>query len=257
MKLALDLVRFARDEEGDLLNPRGAITDTTDLQESMSIAGQQDSIRVYEQDDHYIVIDGHRRVTAARALGWDEIEAEVQTQDDENLLAKMLASNVRRDFKPTALGHAIKRLTLDQRWPLERTAKLCGLKVDVAMLYVDLTQAPEAVQRRVDSGEMSLTAFKALRDKPVETQEKAAALPKPTVQAVKQAIKADSSAGILSDMLDQMAVENSLVADLNGFRIRLMAQWHSLSTGEKTRAHTIIEGLHQFVLETDYAVANS
>jgi ParB/RepB/Spo0J family partition protein len=256
MKLRLDLIRFAEDESGDLLNPRGRITDTTDLQESMGIAGQQDAICIYEADGYYIVVDGHRRVTAARALGWQTIDAVIQQRDDENLLAKMLASNVRRDFKPTALGRAIKKLTLDNRWPIERTAKLCGLKIDVAMLYVDLTCAPDPVQRRVDAGEMSITAFKALRDKPREIQEKAASLPKPTVQAVKQTIKQDSSAGILTDLLDKMEAENTLAADLNILRTRLMAQWHTFGTAEKTRVQAIVDNIHQFITEANYAVTD-
>ncbi len=249
MQIPLDQIRFARDDTGALLNPRGEIHDTTGLQDSVQIAGQEEPIEVFEDGDGYVVIDGHRRVVMARALGWKTIQAEIKEKpaSSSDLLARMLTSYVREDLKPTARGRAMRRLATEKGWGIERVAKLCGLKVDVAQLYVDLTAAPEAVQRRVDMGDMSLSAFKALRDKPREVQERAASLDRPTVAACKRVAKADASKGILTDLLDQMQVEHNLAADLGALRTRVMSEWHSLSAGERARIQGLIESLHDFV----------
>jgi len=252
--LHLELIDFAEDAAGALLNPRGRIVDTTDLQDSMRIAGQRDAIEVYANGDRYIVCDGHRRITAARALGWDTIRAVVKGdlsgRDEVSLLVDMLATNVRENFKPTALGRAICKVSLDNRWGLERAAKLCGLEVDRAQLLVDLLAAPDAVQRRVDSGEMSLSAWKVLRDKPRETQERAADLPKPTVAAVRQVAREEKSAGVLTDMLEQMQTEHQLVTALNEAKVRIMAQWFTLGVAEKMRLAAVIEQLYSFTHQT-------
>lgn len=259
--LQLELIDLAVDDSGPL-NPRGRIGDTTDLQESMRIAGQDRPIEVYAVGDRFIVIDGHRRITAARALGWKTIRAvikeTVEQIDPVAALVHMLASNVRENFKPSQLGRAIQKLALDKRWGLERSAKLCGLEIDRAQLLVDLVSAPETVQRRVDAGEMSLSAWKVLRDKPPATQEKAANLPKPTVAAVRQSMRETKSAGVLAGMLDQMNAEHTLVAQFNEAKSRLMAEWFALSSSEQARVTTLIEGLYSFthpVEEAAYAEA--
>lgn len=257
--IPLDEIDFAMDEAGVLLNPRGKITDTTDLQASMRLVGQRTPVQVYERNSRYVPIDGHRRITAARAMGWQTINAEiVETPEGEaKLLEQMLAANVRQEMKATALGRAIQRLAIGHKRGVERVAKICGIDPQRAHLLVDLLNAPESVQRRVDSGEMSIGAFRDLRHKPAEVQEKIAAMPRPTVKAIRAAVKEkDAPSGLLAGLLDQMAAQdNPAVSKLNEARAALIAGWQALTDSERARVHTLVEAMHQFIQESDYALA--
>ena len=257
MQIALKKIAFFKKGSGAVLNPRGEVTDTTDLQASMRIGGQRTAIKVHAlPDGTYGVVHGHRRTVAARALDWEFIDADI-VDPGLDVLADMLACNVHEDVKPSRLGKALQELAVERKYTLERAAMVAGLKVDKAQLLIDLTIAPESVQRRVDSGEMSLSAWKALRDKPVAVQEQCAAMPKPTVTAVKQAVKQDARSGVLTDMLDSLNAENVLARDLNVVMMRLRAGWHGLSQGEKLRVQAIIEGFQEFIQEVDHATSDA
>ncbi len=248
--IPLTQIQFARNGDQTLVNPRGRIVNTTDLQASFTQVGQQEPIRVVEVDGKYLVIDGHRRVAAARALKWELIKAEVE-KSDHDLLVKMLASNVRKNFTPLQLGKAIRRMVVEKQWPVEKVARLCGLKVGKAQLYNDLLDAPEAVQKRVDKGEMSLSAWQTLRDKPTPVQEQAAKLEKPTVRAVRKAVREaageQKSQGVLTGMLEKLNPEKSLVSELNGVKRRLQSEWHGMASSEKQRIQHLVEEMAGFV----------
>ena len=246
-KIKLSKIRYAR-EDGQLINPRGKLVNTTDLQDSMTQVGLQTPIQVVAKEDHYLVVDGHRRVKAARVLKWKEIDAQI-VADPENLLVRMLASNVRKEFTPSQLGAAIRKLSQDKSWGIERTARLCGLKIDKAGLLIELLDAPEAVQKRVDKGELSLTAWKKLRKQPIATQMAAAKLEKPTIAAVKRLIRSEQTESMNSAMIDQLQPDNKPLLLANQLKACLMTCWASLSIGEQTRLEYTIEQLLCFMRE--------
>jgi ParB/RepB/Spo0J family partition protein len=248
-QIPLEHIRFAEDDDG-LVNPRGSIVDTTDLQASMSLLGQQQAVTVYAVGRRYVVIDGHRRITAARILGWEVIEAEIQERPAEDeLLVKMLASNVRVNFTPTQQGAAIRKLAVTRKWGIERVATACGLDVEDAHLMVDLLDAPEPLRRRVDKGEIALSTWKEIRNKPKSVQEEVAGMEKPTRAAVRQLTKKKDSAGVLSDMLDELGADNDLLTAVAALKPKLMGGWHALSPVEQIRVATLIGDLNGFIQE--------
>lgn len=248
-QIPLEFIRFAEDDDG-LLNPRGSIVDTTDLQASMSLLGQQQAVTVYAVGRRYVVIDGHRRITAARILGWEAIEAEIQERPAEDeLLVKMLASNVRVNFTPTQQGAAIRKPAVTRKWGIERVATACGLSVDDAHLMVDLLDAPEPLRRRVDKGEIALSTWKEIRNKPKSVQEEVAGMEKPTRAAVRRLTKDKATDGVLSGLLDGLGAENSLVTALTALKTQVFSQWQQLSPAEQMRVAAVIGDINDFIEE--------
>lgn len=257
--VGLDLIDFLRDAEGEILNPRGEHLNTTDLQETMPLIGQTDSVELLLlPTGRYVVKDGHRRITGARALGWKEIRAEVEvveTVQEDEVLAHMIASDTHQTLKPTHLARAMAKLMLSKRWGIERVAKLRGMKTDVAQLHLDLLQAPESLQRRVDAGEISLSAWKALRDKPKPVQQKAAELEKPTVENVRKLAREEAGrktqGGVMLDLLNQPTAEHTVVNDVNKLRLAVIAAWGVLTEIERASVESVISDLHRFMSQQE------
>jgi len=97
---------------------------------------------------------------------------------------------------------------------------------------------------------MSLSAWKMLRDKPREVQERAAELDNPTVircRIVAQEAQQTPPGGVMAAMLDQMSAEHTLVAALGEARARLLSEWHKLTEAERTRAAAVVEAMSAFI----------
>lgn len=262
MKIALKQFVFVKaTASGRLLNPRGAIHDTTSLQNSMALVGQEMPVKAFAgpafnvPEGSYGVVNGHRRITAARALGWQEIDADLidAPATEADLLALMIASDVTEPFKPSELGRAMAELAQQHQWGIEKVAAVRGLKAATAQLYIDLAFAPESVQRRVDSGEMSLSAWRILRDKPETVKEAAASLEKPTKRAIRALTQQTPGIGVFDGILAPSDAEHNLLAQIAALRIKVMGQWGSLTPGEQMKARAALDGIMQFVCEGEPA----
>lgn len=173
MKISLSELEFARDAQGNL-NPRPEQIDTTDLQASLAEHGQVEPIIVTaEVNGKHIVLSGHRRVTAARALGWSEIEA-VESLVPGNLSptgirSAMLAAHARADHDPLRVAETIKAMLADG-WDKVRVARVMGAAPQKVDILLALALAPASVQNEVRSGRMSLTAYGAIYAQSAEVQ---------------------------------------------------------------------------------------
>lgn len=247
----LDEIEFVRRADGTILNPRKRIRDTTDLQNSLSQpnVGQIDPIQVMKKDGKWWVKDGHRRVMAARALGWTTLRAEpVAWVDGEvDLLVQMLATRTREDLLWSELGDAIREVALDPKYGIERAAAINGISVADAQLLVDLLSAPDKLRKRVDSKEMSLSAWKAVRDKPKAVQQQAADLEHPTVKATKELVKQDKLTGFTDAMLNMLDAENRFITEFNKLKADIMSRWGGMSTNERARLTASVETLYRFM----------
>lgn len=175
--LWLNCIKFARYDDGSFINPRGAIADTTGLQGSMKEAGQKEAIRVFRDgSDAYVVISGHNRVTAARALGWEYIKAIIEPEPDD-LLAEMTLANVRTDPAPSRRAEAYARLH-EAGWSLERLSRREALSLDGTdgtpglRDYLDLAEASDGLKKLIDSGKISWSALKKALRQPKQVQDK-------------------------------------------------------------------------------------
>lgn len=88
--------------------------DLASLAESMEAIGLLNPIVI---DSNNYLVAGYRRLTAARKLGWQEIEARmVDVRDKKTLLMiEMEENTTRKDFTPEQLEHAQRLLARQEK----------------------------------------------------------------------------------------------------------------------------------------------
>lgn len=103
------------------LPARTSMTDVgmQDLIESLRAIGQIEPVTVEVDGDGYKIVTGHRRLLAARSLGWTELAAMVYPFDQSRSAAMMLHENiVREDLNPAEealyMAQVRERFDLDE-----------------------------------------------------------------------------------------------------------------------------------------------
>lgn len=164
------------------LNPRGAIHDTTDLQDSIRKVGRILIPLLVRLDDQgrMWLIDGARRLTAARAMRLDSVPYLIVDAAESEVLDLMLVSNVRREFPPVVLdksgevvGGLVKAIVTRLGRgdiTMQELARVMGLRPDAVSAYVQLAHAPVSVRRAVADGRLSMTAFARMKHAPADVQ---------------------------------------------------------------------------------------
>lgn len=80
------------------------------LAHSLTAAGQEDPVTIRQKGGRYELIGGHRRVRAARSLGWTEIIANIIARNDrEAELATMVQNEARIDLTDYERGKLYQR----------------------------------------------------------------------------------------------------------------------------------------------------
>lgn len=176
------LIHTERGRDGNLLNPRGAVVDTTDLQDSISEIGRilKPLLLRQDRDGKLWLIDGQRRLTAARALGLSEVPYLIVDANQNEVLDLMLVSNVHEGFPPIVLdgkdrvtggvAKAVASVLADGTRTMQSLARIMGVRPDVVSAYLRLVDAPAPVRRAVAEGRLSVTAFARMKHAPVEVQ---------------------------------------------------------------------------------------
>jgi ParB family chromosome partitioning protein len=83
------------------------------LAESIRAEGLVQPIVVEQNDGHYVLIDGERRLRAVKHLGWANIRAVVHTYDEKpvNRLTQAVVANLQRaDLNPIEEAQAFKKM---------------------------------------------------------------------------------------------------------------------------------------------------
>lgn len=100
------------------------------LMASMESIGLQQPIRVKEVEGATVVVDGHRRLEAARRLGWNSITVirESATLDSAGTLLHQLVANVQRlDLTDAERGRAFQQLMRESGWTAAETSRRTGV----------------------------------------------------------------------------------------------------------------------------------
>lgn len=192
-KAQLDEIDILHDSTGDKFNPRGNVSNTMIMQHHLATEGQKDPIKVVKGADGRLkLIDGECRVVAAGQLGWATLDAEyvvVDLSDDNAIREAMLASDVRTSYTLSQKGRTLAKMLLDQRYSFDRLMVIGGLSsIDETQLVIALASAPASVQKRVDAGELSLTAWRLLRNQPRDVQDSVAKQSKTRVKDIRKGI---------------------------------------------------------------------
>jgi len=172
----------------DTANVRGDTRHTEDLQDAIVAVGLVNPLTVYEDNrpGWYQVVSGGRRLSALRSLHrakrvvpglkFNEIPCRLidRPENEEDGLVYMVAANSQRELPHSDIGRALKQLMLGKRWTLVKTASAWGITPAKARIYLELAHADYAIQKRVDAGEISLSAFSKLTSAPPQVMEEAA-----------------------------------------------------------------------------------
>jgi ParB family transcriptional regulator, chromosome partitioning protein len=109
------IVELALDElEFNEFNPRLTYSESSveNMAKSMSIYGQLAPVKVRAgSNGKYEVVFGHRRVSAARKMGWTTIKAEIAKLSNEQMIQEAIVENLeRKDFSDFEKAVAFERL---------------------------------------------------------------------------------------------------------------------------------------------------
>lgn len=238
-----------------MLNPRGEIHDTTDLQASIRAVGQLTPIKVYAGDDPdgrtgvnaWFVWGGHRRVTAMRAMNTGTIRGIVyrKPENEAELIEMMLADNVQEDVPLLEMAARLKLAKFGGTSD-ERLAKVTGKSVEEIRLLIAALDAPPEIQAKIAANKLSLSAFDRIKHQSAELQQKVSEMDNPTVLAVKAAIKADRAAkkGQNPELsfLQSMAAavgEDVLLTEANAYKARVLKAINDGSMNDSSRRRII------------------
>lgn len=183
-----------RGPDGEPLNPRGPVRNTTDLAESMVAHGVLQPLLCVELDDGRLgVLSGHRRLIQARSLGMATLPYRVVSAGSwEEQLEMMMIAQQQKEHQLLVLdsrGDVIGGLAygvyrylseyddeVDCWVPLpdderrKRTILLAGKltsgDTNAVCALFDMVEAPVEIRQAIAQGRMSLTAFSRIRTQP-------------------------------------------------------------------------------------------
>lgn len=266
IKVPLSDLIIVKTSDGDYLNPRGAITDSVWMQNSLAETGQLDPIVVLPTTNGlFYLLDGHTRVTAARTMGWDSLRAvypiwydgqPIESLNTDRLLLDMLATNVRRNVPYSKQGKAFIKLITSEYITVERLAATMGMDVPVVQDYINLAAAPETIQRRVDSGDMPWTAFKEWRKKSEKVKQAIAESNDPKdfsvrgLRAKAYEVRTGEPKTEKLSVIEEVVAsnqDNPLVAALKTAAMGIIANWYDLSPADQEEVLYTVANLNELM----------
>jgi len=114
-------------------NPRHRLEGLDELADSLQEYGLLQPVVVRRVEDGHELIAGHRRVAAARQLGWTEIAAVVREETDDQAYLLTLTENLQReDLTPKEEAEALEVLVRERGW----TTRQIGQAIKRSHIYV-------------------------------------------------------------------------------------------------------------------------
>lgn len=132
-----------------------------ELAASLKAVGLQQPIRVRRDGDGYWLIDGERRLRAARIAGFETIDAIVEEEplSPAEITQRQLICNCQReDLAPLEKAAAIDQLMSQTGWNEGQVAAKLGLSGATVTRLLSLLQLPASLRERVASGEIGPSA---------------------------------------------------------------------------------------------------
>jgi ParB-like chromosome segregation protein Spo0J len=194
VSLPTTLIVIQYDQRGGKVNPRRALSDTTDLQASIAEIGQTTPIEVGTANEEglYPLYAGETRLVAIRRLyeatkdeRYTTIQAIIRDGYGDPRLY-MLATGVQNRYKRSEMADSVYEAVLDGN-TIERIARIAGLSERDIPAYAALHGASETVRSRVDRGEIAWTTWcKLASHMSRDDQETLAQMENPTMKNTKK-----------------------------------------------------------------------
>lgn len=165
--LVREQVRKAIDEES-----------LADLAQSIREHGILQPLLAHREGSKLVLDDGHRRLAAAKRLGLATVPAIVDPRQLEapEVIQRQLVCNCQRtDLLPIEKARAIDQLIRTTGWSAKDTAAKLGMTPPTVSRLLKLLELPAAVQEKVESGDLSVTAaYEIAQAEGAEAQEELA-----------------------------------------------------------------------------------
>lgn len=162
-------------EDPDVPNMRGpVIGDTTELQESIKIRGIEEPlwVRAGREPDTYYLIDGHRRLAAARIIELEKCPVLLKDIEADQGVELMLTADMREKQPHVVVddsGEVVGGLCWAFHYELEQgkrqidIAAARGVTADVIGAYNALYSDTIDMKRAVASGRLAITVYSLLK----------------------------------------------------------------------------------------------
>jgi len=132
-----------------------------ELATSFEQVGQLFPIRVRMDDEVFIVVDGERRVRAARFLNWPEIDAIIEEKplsQAEVIQRQYIANCQRENLTGMERARAMQALLDHTGWKLNELATRLGISPAAASRSLALLKLPPEIQQQVADGRIPESA---------------------------------------------------------------------------------------------------
>lgn len=161
-------------------NPRSS-SDTerlAELADSMRASGLQQPIVarpvIIENTQRFEIVFGHRRATAARSLGWDEIPAIVRDLSDEQVIVAQAIENLQReDLNALDEARGYRQLLDELQVPVDDIVARVGKSRTQIYARLKLLALVEPAQEALVAGRLGAEAAQLLARVPATLQPKA------------------------------------------------------------------------------------
>jgi ParB/RepB/Spo0J family partition protein len=135
------------------------------LAQSLRELGQLQPIRVRRIDNQLTVVDGARRLRAAKMAGMKMLAVILEEKElcNAEVLHRQLVANCQReDFSPVEKAKAVAQLMEQACWSATQAAAHLGFSNATVTRLLALNSVPSEIQKRVTSGEISASAAYSL-----------------------------------------------------------------------------------------------
>ncbi|MEZ6064033.1 MAG: ParB/RepB/Spo0J family partition protein [Planctomycetaceae bacterium] len=127
---------------------------------------------VWKNGDRFMLVDGHRRFAAVKAIGRDTIEALVldERPEEQRLSLVQLAANChRQDLKPMDKARAFRQLQQSQGWSQAELARAMHVSKATVTQVLSYLNLPPELQQQLDSGSLAGSTAYAIARAPDDT----------------------------------------------------------------------------------------
>jgi len=133
------------------------------LAKSMKAVGLMHPIGVRAENDHYVLVHGHRRLMAAKMLEWDEIEAVImEVSDDIVEMIKVMENREREEVNAIDEGIFYKKLILEKGWTQAYLAEILDVSPGFVSQRIGSKDWPKMLRDAVVVGSLSFSTAREI-----------------------------------------------------------------------------------------------
>lgn len=132
-------------------NPRKDLGDLTELADSIRVSGIMQNLTVVQEDDHYLVVIGNRRMEAANKAGLKTVPCAVVEMSAQEQLSTMMVENMQRSDLTILEQAQGFQLMMDMGDTVDSIAEKTGFSTSTVRRRVKLMELDQVKLKKVSS----------------------------------------------------------------------------------------------------------